>query len=215
MKRNCIYKGKLVCTFSRSFSSFVPFSGFYQLQPMDPVLRDTVPDEEPCLILDLDQRTVKSSHPCHATPSRLRSASHASTLVTEAESHNGPLNLTIAIPSRRTLGPYHPLVTSSDCWQGSSSGHCQGEFMPRSHPVAGHPVALTNCDVDLGPSWGLKKREQQFVSSAVKIEQSSLPKQTLPYNNPGTNSFASRTSPRKSGQQETSVRNYTAGMYTF
>src|SRR5688572_9897824 len=85
-KRNCV-------NFSRLFSSLVPFPGFYQVQTTatESALRDTIPDEEPCLIFDPDQHTVKSSLPCHTTPFALRNAS-ISTLVTDAQSNNGPLN---------------------------------------------------------------------------------------------------------------------------
>jgi hypothetical protein len=197
-------KHTLVSSAAESSLNFVPFPGFYEVQTTatESALRDAILDEEPCLTFDLDQHTVKSSHPCHTTPFALKNAS-ISTLVTDAESNNGPLDSSVSIPSK-TFGPYNPLVMSCD-WQGSSVGHCQSGFMSR-----GHSLALANCDVDPVPSWGLKKRDH-----GIKIETSTLPKRTLPYNNPGINSFASRTSLRKSGQQETSVQNYMAGMYSF
>jgi hypothetical protein len=129
---------------------------------------------------------MKSSHTHHATLSQPRNSNHASTVVLEAKCNDSPPDLAIKIPPTRTPVLYHLGYISSDLLE-SSAGHCQGEFMAKSHPVT-----LTNGDTEPVLEFSLDKSEPEADMSGIETEMLNVLKPALSVNYPVLNSLQGR-----------------------
>lgn len=117
IKFNSYSKGNLLF---RLFSSFVPVPNFYPPPPpptTDPCLHDTINDDEPRFILDLDRHMARSSHPGPPVHAGMRRGSTPPPL--ESESSNAPLNLTLSSSSKSGLRS--PVSRDVQCGQWSVS----------------------------------------------------------------------------------------------